>query len=367
MKKLLDSVVSALGSGRPVVLAGVIASSGSTPRGAGALMAVFGDGTSAGTIGGGAVEYEAQKQAAAMFGSKQPRLSQYVLEKNEVADLGMICGGDVTVFYEYVDPSDRRNIELYSYMRSALDKDEDSWVIKRFRNGDSSGTGDSLGTGTSSGTGASFGTGALRGTGYSPETTVFDGSGLHFSVLTAESEVKPLLRNAPQLTSGDIWYYSEPLKRAGTAYVFGGGHVAQELVPVLSRAGFPVVVYEDRENFARQDLFPDAAGIVLGGFDDISAAVSPGVSDYIVIMTRGHQYDYDVLAQALKTPAPYIGCIGSAKKTAAIMSRLLESGVPEAALRRLYSPIGLKIKAETPAEIAISIAAEMILFRANNS
>jgi len=334
MKKLLDSIINSLESGRPVALVSVIASSGSTPRGAGATMAVFDDGVSTGTIGGGAIEYEAQKQAALMFGTKKSRVASYTLAKNDVADLGMICGGDVTVFFEYLDPSDGRALNLYSHMRAALDKNENAWLIRLFDKGQPA------------------------------ETAVWDGDGLHYASLIDAEEVRPLLGNAPELSDGERQYYTEPLMRAGKVYVFGGGHVAQELVPLLARAGFSVVLYEDRPDFARQVLFPNADGIVLNDFAKISDKVSIGESDYVVVMTRGHQNDYDVLEQVLRTPARYVGCIGSARKLDATKRRLVEAGVPESAFRRLYSPIGLKIKAETPAEIAISVAAEMILFRA---
>ena len=336
MKKLLDSIISELESGRPVVLVSVIASSGSTPRGAGAMMAVFGDGSSAGTIGGGAVEYEAQKQAALMFGSKSPFINSYTLAKNDVADLGMICGGDVTVFYDYADPTDNRCRELYSYMRGLLDKNENAWIVRRFENGKP------------------------------PESALYDRDGLHFAILCEDNEVKPLLGNAPELTDGEVQYYTEPLIRAGKVYVFGGGHVAQELVPVLAHLDFSVVVYEDRENFAREELFPGADGVILHDFMKISEKITVSESDYVVIMTRGHQNDFEVLLHTLNTPARYVGCIGSARKLAATKQRLLEAGTPEAAFEKLYSPIGLKIKAETPAEIAISVAAEMVLFRAEN-
>ena len=336
MKKLLDGVISALEAGRPVVLVSVIASSGSTPRGAGAMMAVFSDGSSMGTIGGGAVEYEAQKQSALMFGSKESYINSYTLAKNDVADLGMICGGDVTVFYDYVDPSEKRCLEMYAYMRTALDKNENAWIIRRFEDGKPS------------------------------ETAVYDSGGLRFAVLSKDDEVKPLLSVSPELTQGDVRYYTEPLIRAGKVYVFGGGHVAQELVPVLAHLDFSVVVYEDRENFAREELFPGADGIVLHDFAKISERIAVSDMDYVVIMTRGHQKDFEVLDQMLRTPARYVGCIGSSRKISATKARLLDAGVPESAFENLYSPIGLKIKAETPAEIAISIAAEMVLFRAEN-
>ena len=353
MKKLLDSIVESLKKNQPVVLVSVIASSGSTPRGAGAMMAVFPlnkadsatTGMSAGepatlstgTIGGGAVEYEAIRQATLMFDTKHSRISSYSLDRSDVADLGMICGGDVTVFYEYLDPADVRTLELYEYIRAAFSKDENVWLVRMFKNN-------------------------------APvETAVFDSGGLRFADLIKETDIKPLLGNSPELSGGNPQYYTEPIVRAGRVYVFGGGHVSQELVPLLSHVGFSVVVYEDRENFAKEELFPDASEIVLNDFLRISDKVTVGAPDYVVVMTRGHQNDYDVLEQMLRTPARYVGCIGSASKLDATKRRLIEAGVSEAAFDKLYSPIGLKIKAETPAEIAVSVAAEMILFRASVS
>ena len=342
MKKLLDSVIAALEANEPVVLVSVISSSGSTPRGAGAMMVVFTGGESSGTIGGGAVEFEAQKHAMRLFSDKASHITSYTLAKNDVADLGMICGGDVTVFYEYFDPAESRSLDLFRYMRETLDKNEDSWLVRRIEDGKA------------------------------PETTVFDNDGIHFEILSEADVIKPLLENPRKPggvgdgSEGDTQYYTEQLVRAGRVFVFGGGHVAQELVPVLSHVGFSVVLYEDRENFARKELFPDAVETILGEFTDIQEKITAGQGDYAVIMTRGHQKDYEVLEQMLRTPAQYIGCIGSAKKLGAVKQRLLEAGVPEAGFGKLYCPIGLSIKAETPAEIAISIAAELILFRAGS-
>ena len=336
MKNLLDSIITNLAGSQPVMLVSVVASSGSTPRNAGAMMAVFPDGRSVGTIGGGAVEFEAQQQALRMLDSKDSQLNSYTLTSYDVADLGMICGGDVTVYYEHLDPRDERTSLLYKHMRAALDKNENAWIIRRFESGKPA------------------------------ETAIYDGGGLRFAKLIDSAEIAPLLGNAPKLTSGDTRYYTEPLTRAGRAYIFGGGHIAQELAPVLSRVGFRVVIYEDRENFARAELFPEADEIILNDFSKISGSVAIGAADYAIIMTRGHQHDYEVLEQTLRTGALYVGCIGSAKKMEAIKRRLVDGGLPETALSRLFSPIGLKIKAETPAEIAVSVAAELIKFRAEN-
>ena len=168
------------------------------------------------------------------------------------------------------------------------------------------------------------------------------------------------------ICGGDIRYYTEPLVRAGKVYIFGGGQMARELVPVLKRTGFYITVYEDDEKFAGRELFPKAENIVLYDFTKISEKIAVREADYVVIMTRGHKNDFDVLEQMLKSEARYVDCMGDAKKLADIKKRLVETGVPQRALNKLYSPIGLKIKAGTLAEIAISIAAEMILFRAES-
>ena len=171
---------------------------------------------------------------------------------------------------------------------------------------------------------------------------------------TDEWDILPLVRPRAMLKKGEPTYYVEPLTTAGYAYIFGGGHVAQELVPVLSRVGFAPIVFEDRPDFARKELFSEA-----------SETITP--DDYIIIMTRGHQADFEVLRQALLTPATYVGVIGSRSKIATTNRRLVEAGIPEAELSRIHAPIGLPILGETPAEIAISITAELILHRAKRT
>ena len=163
---------------------------------------------------------------------------------------------------------------------------------------------------------------------------------------------------------GESIYYSEPLQRAGTVYVFGGGHVAQELVPVIAHVGFKCVVYDDRPEFANSRLFPDAVNTIVGDFTSVFDKVTIREQDYVVIMTRGHQCDYDVQKQVLKTPAHYIGVMGSRQKLMTLAGKLKAEGFTDRDIERFYSPIGLAILAETPAEIAISVAGELIMVRA---
>ena len=124
---------------------------------------------------------------------------------------------------------------------------------------------------------------------------------------------------------------------------------------------------DDREEFANEALFPTAEKVMLIDFEKISDFVEIGENDYVCVMTRGHSFDTSVQAQILKTPACYIGVIGSASKKAAVYKKLYEMGFTEADTDRITSPIGLSIKAETPAEIAISIAGQMILHRAEKN
>ena len=136
--------------------------------------------------------------------------------------------------------------------------------------------------------------------------------------------------------------------------------MAQELVPVLNHLNFTCIVFDDRPEFANPDIFPEAEKCIVGSFEHLNDYIEIGPQDFVCIMTRGHQFDYLVEKQILKTPASYIGVMGSRSKTKIIREKLLADGFREEEVSRLKSPIGLDIKAETPAEIAISIAGELI-------
>lgn len=152
----------------------------------------------------------------------------------------------------------------------------------------------------------------------------------------------------------------------GTAYIFGAGHCGEKLVPVLHSIGFSVVIIDDREEFANTMRFPEADEVLVPKTLDLPFAdIVMGEHSYIIIVTRGHAHDELVLRQALNTNAGYIGMIGSKAKRNSIYSNLLKDGYTQADLDRVYSPIGISIGAETPEEIAISIAAELIKVRVN--
>lgn len=153
----------------------------------------------------------------------------------------------------------------------------------------------------------------------------------------------------------------------GRVYIFGGGHVSQKLVPALAAVEFRCVVLEDREEFCSPDLFPQAEEVRLADFSKVSQEVELTGDDYVVIMTRGHKDDLLIQSQVMRAPARYIGVIGSRRKTAAVTAALREMGFREEDFCRVHAPIGLPIRSETPAEIAVSVAAQLILERAGGS
>ena len=152
-------------------------------------------------------------------------------------------------------------------------------------------------------------------------------------------------------------------QKPGVVYIFGGGHISQTLVPILVSACFPCVILEDREDFCRPELFPGAHKTLLIDNGNINEYVTLSEYDYVVIVTRGHKDDRKIMAQALKTPAGYIGVIGSKRKAAIVFDDLRGIGYTDSDISRIKSPIGLDIGGDTPAEIAISIAAELISIR----
>ena len=335
MKELFEALLAALRRGETAALCTILGASGSAPRGAGAKMAVFADGSTIGTVGGGAVELRTIEMAKEAILIKKSLIHGFSLLKNQIEDLGMICGGNVTVYFQYFDPADENGRALLQGILELLRGDDDSWLVYRMDGGCVSAMG-----------------------------TFDEAHGLRFTDCITPEALRPMLLSNAFTKKGDPGYYIEPLTQAGHAYIFGGGHVGTALAPVLASVGFRVVVCDNRPDFAKPDHYPSAEQVILGDYLDIGAHLTLTENDYVCIMTPGHQADREVLLQALRSPATYIGCIGSRHKIAATNAYLMANGIPEADLSRVHAPIGLEIYGQTPAEIAISIAGEMIRCRA---
>lgn len=341
MNQLFEELEAVLEKNEDCVLVTIIASSGSTPRGAGSRMLVKKDGSIRGTVGGGAVEYQSIQTALDTLKNKTSHARGFTLTRNQVADIGMVCGGNVVVYFQYIKPGDEQFKRFCREVRSALLIDEDSWLWLDITNET-----------------------CWRMGLYSQRTGFSAGDGGEIAQMTKGEESSLFTNRAVQREAGGRRYYTEPLVQAGTVYIFGGGHVAQELAPVLAHVGFGCVVMDDREEFANPSVFPEAKSVIVGDLERIGDYIQVRECDYICIMTRGHQFDYYVQKQALSLKPCYIGIMGSRNKIKVVTEKLMEDGFSREEVEACHMPVGVEIYAETPAEIAISIAAELIRVRA---
>jgi xanthine dehydrogenase accessory factor len=159
---------------------------------------------------------------------------------------------------------------------------------------------------------------------------------------------------------GTLEIFLEPVLPLAELYLFGAGHVAQNVSKVASTAGFEVTVVDDREAYANKERFPETRVCIAEDFEKACAKLDPGENAYIVIVTRGHRDDMRVLQWAVDTRARYVGMIGSRRKVLTTYKELEKQGVPASRFERVHAPIGLEIGAVTPEEIAVAIVAELI-------
>jgi xanthine dehydrogenase accessory factor len=251
---LLKALSESMGRGETVALVTIVSAHGSTPQRVGARMLVFADGRTVGTIGGGCYESDAFGKAREVLRTRSPQLVKYELSDDFADETGLMCGGQMQVFIEAIEPEPR-------------------------------------------------------------------------------------------------------------VYVLGAGHVGHQLGRLASAVGFRVHVVDDRAKFANRERFPDAAEIVVDGIADWIANTDIPASAYVVVLTRGHRQDYDVLRALSGRQLRYVGLIGSRAKIARLTDRLLADGADPEWLRALHAPVGLDIGAVTPEEIAVSILAELVAAR----
>lgn len=159
---------------------------------------------------------------------------------------------------------------------------------------------------------------------------------------------------------GKILVYIEPVVPDPRLVILGAGHVGKALARLAKSCGFRVTVTDDRAEYANRDHLPDAGEVVVNDFSTIFSRVAVDDGTYIVVATRGHNHDLDAVTAALRTPARYIGLLGSKRKKALLARSLREAGFDDDAVSRVIIPVGLSIGSVTPEEIAVSIMAQII-------
>jgi xanthine dehydrogenase accessory factor len=353
MEDVYAKAIELLGRKEPSVLATIIRLTGSGPRGAGTKFLILQDGSYVGTIGGGLLEARVLGAAKRVFASHSPmRLSLNLMGK-DVAETDMICGGDVDIFLEPLSAEHQEQIQCFKRILDIQKRGgagllatvvtTDRWqrdvVPKLF-----------LMPGVEP-------VGSLPGMKAIAEE-------IAKNMRLALKERDPRLFISRDDLGGSVELFVEPVLSDPVLYLFGGGHVSAQIIPLAARVGFQVEVVDDRPEFADARKFPDAAKVHQFPFEGVLGKIPVDESSYLVIVTRGHIHDKTVLEQCLRTKARYIGMIGSRRKKAMIYERLLEEGFTKSDLDRVHAPIGLDIGAETPEEIAVSIVAELIEVRA---
>jgi xanthine dehydrogenase accessory factor len=167
------------------------------------------------------------------------------------------------------------------------------------------------------------------------------------------------------ICGGTMEVYVEPILPDPTLFIFGAGHVGQCIAEAVKGLGIKVAVVDDRIKYASRERFPSAEAIYVDAWETVFDKLNVSDSSYLIVATRGHREDLTCLRYALRSPARYIGLLGSRRKIGLFHETLEKEGFDPACFERISSPVGLEIGSETPEEIAISIAAELVAVKKN--
>jgi xanthine dehydrogenase accessory factor len=343
MIEIYAEALKLLQAGKNVVIATVFDARGSAPRMAGARMIIRDDGSILGTIGGGRLEHDAIQAARISFDTRQSGIHRFELTGNDVAGMDMICGGSGEVWLHFLATGNAKDTAVCRTTVEILSRREKAWLV----------------------------------TAIDDEKSVKE---RQFAVISADWSITGLLSmdqgRVRQLTGeavgillhtemvGDQRFLIESVRPGYTVVVFGAGHVSQQVVPLCENVGFRTIVLDDRPEYACRERFTSETEVMVVDSFDNWGGLTIDAGCYIVILTRGHIHDKNVLAQALRTSAGYVGMIGSRRKRDKIYQALREEGFTQQDINGVYSPIGVDIGAETPAELAVSIVGELIKVRA---
>lgn len=339
MAQIYEEIGAELEAGRASVLATIVMRKGSAPRGLGTKMLVRWDGSLVGTVGGGPIEARSIEAAKGMIESGTAQLLDFDLMDAEAEACGMICGGFVNVYLERLDPADELLVSLMNRLAALSEAGQPAAVALRADED------------------REWGTRFLvteKGRESYPDSAWPDDLQPVVEAYEEGRQVRPRWIGE---------YFVEPVLAGPTVYIFGGGHVSGQIAPLAALVDFRVKVIDDRPEFVSPDRFPSAEETICRKFEGVVDSLKIGPNGYAVIVTRGHTWDGLVLADVLKTPAAYVGMIGSRHKRNAIYHNLLGGGYTQADIDRVHSPIGLDIGSETPEEIAVAIVAELIKAR----
>ena len=352
MREVIQEVVQLLEAEQPCVLATVVRTKGSTPQKPGAKLVVRKDGSGVGTLGGGCVEGDIWFAAKEIMRRKGgPEFRDYYLNEDIAARDGLVCGGTMYFFIEPLWKPD----SFLPFGKAIMDAYESGQPVA-----------------VATIVRASSSRGVIGAKLLLKEGGVVSGSlgdpELDSLAMEAARKVSDLGTNQHVMTHDGVELFVEGYTTPPTVVLVGGGHVAKATYTLARLLGYRVYVVDDRREFANKERFPEAEDtVVVPDYTEGLDQVPINANTFIIVATRGHWFDDLALEAAVRTPAQYIGLLGSKRKTILIYQRLVQLGISPERLKQIYAPVGLDIGALSPEELAVSIMSEIIMFRRGGS
>jgi xanthine dehydrogenase accessory factor len=338
MRDILPDLDNWNSQAKSIALATVIQTWGSSPRRAGAKMAITPDGGITGSVSGGCVEGAVFEEGVEALKKNQPKLLHFGVADETAWEVGLACGGSIDIF---VKPFDS---EYFKSLRSVI-VDEQSAVNLTIVRGPNDLLGKEM---------------LARDDGL---VTGLFGDHLHEAALRIANESLASGESRRAMLNDDVEVFAEVILPPPTLIAVGGVHITIALMALAKTLGYRTVVIDPRTAFGNEARFPNVDQLIQLWPDEAFQQIPITRSTAVAMLTHDPKLDDPALKIALPSPAFYVGALGSKTTQAKRRQRLLEDGLTEAQLNRLYGPIGLEIEAHTPEEIAMSIMAEIVAVR----
>lgn len=326
------------GENKSIAIATVVQTWGSSPRRAGAKMAITPDGKITGSVSGGCVEGAVFDAGVEVLKSNRPQLLHFGVADETAWDVGLACGGSIDIFVQPLDP------EFYKSLRSVLVAEQPAVLVTVVRGPD-----EPMGR-------------AILFRDHGPVMGTIS-EALTPMALNVAKEILAQGRSRRAMLNENVEVFAEVILPPPTVIAVGGVHITIALMALAKTLGYRTVVIDPRSAFGNQERFPNVDQLIQKWPQEAFQQIPITRSTAIAMLTHDPKLDDPALKIALSSPAFYVGALGSKTTQAKRRQRLFDEGLSEAQLNRLHGPIGLELGAGTPEEIAMSIMAEIVAVR----
>lgn len=346
-REVTAEIVRLLERGERFAVATLVDAHGSTPQRVGARLLVRADGSTIGTLGGGCIEAEVWEQARAAIESGRAATLDFTLNEDIAVDYGLACGGTERIF---IDPSYGRDDAALTQAMVRATTGSGSGAVVTIIGPASQALGSKVGV---------WDDGRVTG----------NMGALQAEAVASAREIMNAARPRPAMITleGGVEAFADVFAEPAEVVIIGGGHVGRAVATIAHTLGYRIAVIDDREDFASRERFPEAETVLAGDIEESIDNYAMTRNSAVIIVTRGHKYDYQALSAAARSNAGYVGLMGSRRKVMLIYRQLVSDGTPPERLRDIHAPIGLDIGAVSPEEIAVSIMAEVTMHRLGGS